>query len=346
MIGAASAEDVACSLWAADFGNMDMKTPNTKCCVAHRSVTVYAAAYNPDAPMPWPTLAPMIGITSCTTEPDFGPCTEDPAFQHSGTDDTMRLVAGYLCDEWENGCTVDSLTATGALADVAPIMHQIITREVMCSEAGRDTTSAEPTKALTPEPTPAPTPAPTAAPTPAPAAAAPEPATPTKASGKMTMTANPPPTNAQAKTAMAKVLELDESTFTKVEVTTLSRRLMLDEGRQLAAKKVQIDYEVLIPANKDPKRVTAKVAEINSGGGAADSFVSAMKDAGIEVDKSTLEAPAPTTRASIPVPTPAPTSPPAGKGTSGGEEASGAQAVMMKVWIALVPAIFAIGSIA
>merc|ERR1719379_1552392 len=100
-------------LKSAALGNVMMTLPGEKCCSAMTAMIAHGIANDPNLPLPWSALAGMLEITSCTADA-WGQCTEAPI--HVGDADTMKKVLTYLCEQWDAGCNVESMTGTGTAA--------------------------------------------------------------------------------------------------------------------------------------------------------------------------------------------------------------------------------------
>jgi hypothetical protein len=102
-----------------------------------------------------------------------------------------------------------------------------------------------------------------------------------------------------AKGALAKAFEFSEKQGTYIYPTVVcDGTTMTDDRRRLGAhatKENTISYTVYVPEGVEHTDLVDKIKEINDGGAAQALFVDHLKDeAGIDVDASSIEAPAPT----------------------------------------------------
>ena len=127
-------------------------------------------------PMSWNGLAGAVGFHSCTVPDGYGGCGSSAEnLNNAASDDAMRLLNQWLCDNWET-CgrhVANSIRGTDAttplgVAFQSPETYQcttVYTPPPTRAPTGSPTTPEPTISPTTPEPTNSPTPAPTAAPT-------------------------------------------------------------------------------------------------------------------------------------------------------------------------------------
>merc|ERR1719272_1056977 len=97
--------------------------------------------------MPWASVAPMVSITECTADAQFGACGDDPPLV--ADDGTMAATAAFLCENWAGGCNSNNAIATGMSEGLAGPMLAPATFSAMlgCSASAPATTTSTPVAA-------------------------------------------------------------------------------------------------------------------------------------------------------------------------------------------------------